>query len=113
MTLVEQTIGGASANANIRKTASRAIGAIAAKRRVALPRASAVLQQTEPAAKPLGGRRLDQDGHQDGDEGDGSDHLRAGRLDAEQQAGERRWNDAGLARAAHEHALGNNAACAA
>src|SRR6266851_3169081 len=54
-------------------------------------------QKPEPAAQPFGGRGLDQDRHQDGDEGDGGDHLRAGRFHAEQQAGQRCRNDAGLA----------------
>src|SRR3984893_8592033 len=66
----------------------------------------AVLQKPEPAAEPFGGRGLDQDRHQDGDEGDRRDHLRAGRLHAQEQARQRRRNDAGLARPAHEQHLG-------
>jgi hypothetical protein len=32
-------------------------------------------QQPQTLGQPSGGRRLDQDRHQDGDEGDGRDHL--------------------------------------
>src|SRR5258708_36246512 len=54
-------------------------------------------QKPQTASQPSGGRRLDQDRHQDCDEGDGCDHLRAGRLHAQQQASQRRRTDAGFA----------------
>ena len=65
----------------------------------------AFLQQIELARQPARGRRLDQNGHQNGDEGDRGDHLGAGRLHAEQQPGKRRRDHAGLAGPAHEQHL--------
>ena len=43
----------------------------------------ALLQKPEPAPQPFRGRRLNQDPHQDRDDGDGRDHLRTGRFRAE------------------------------
>ncbi len=62
-------------------------------------------QKSELAAEPFCCRRLYQDRHQNCDEGDRRDHLSSGRLHAEQQAGERGRNDAGLAGPAHEQHL--------
>ncbi len=53
------------------------------------------LQEPELTPEPFGGRRLDQDRHQHGDEGDRCDHRRARRLHTGQKTGKRGRNDAG------------------
>src|SRR5205085_2366343 len=62
-------------------------------------------QETQLVSEPFRGRRLDQDRHENSDEGDRRDHVRTRRIHADQQARERRRNDAGLARPAHEEDL--------
>src|SRR5262249_1062172 len=62
-------------------------------------------QKLELPRQPLCSRRLYQDCHENGDEGDRCNHLRAGRFHTEQQTGKRGRNDARLPRPAHEYHL--------
>src|SRR6516164_196650 len=64
--------------------------------------AGLLFKQPKPLRQPPRGRCLNQDRDQDGHEHDRCDHRRARCVHAEQQTCERRRNNAGLARPAHE-----------